>query len=668
MKERDAARPLRGASIILALLILALSQAAGQTPDGSSVGIFGAYVRNFHSADFRALPGVPNCCPRFESGAGDGSAMGLLYEFPISDRFIFSMRAAYMTQGARLTAAEVLPVDVGGVTIPAVIEHSVDVTLPSFGFEPAVHYPLGDRLAVHGGIRLALNIAPGYGQQETLVRPESGTFENGRRVRNEYEGALPEAAPFALALLAGLSYSVPLDDRGQLYAAPELSYVHGLTPVISSHTWTARSLRAGIVLRYHLGADAGQLPKQPPVPIPPSKPPSTITASISATGVIDGIEVPVRELVVEEYRSTNMYPLLPYVFFPEHSAEIPMRYSRVGSDGGFHVASLRPNSTLDVYHHLLNIIGERLLQYPEATIQLTGCNANSGVEDGNLALSEARAHAVARYLTGQWGIDPARVHTIARNLPEIPSNVNDLDGTVENRRVEIVASDPRILQPVILHTTETQCIPAELHLRPRITAGEGIRNWTVRVGLHAHPLSRYTGADEPPAVLTWDAASALRDAKDSPAAIDFDCAAEDRTGRREESDMQSLPVRYRSLSDQQRDRAIPGKEIQRYSLILFDFDRSDLGSMNNTLIPLIRSQIQPASTIRITGHTDRIGESEYNAGISLARARNTAAALGTASATLEGLGESAPLFDNDLPEGRFYCRTVIIEVETQPAK
>jgi len=160
----------------------------------------------------------------------------------------------------------------------------------------------------------------------------------------------------------------------------------------------------------------------------------------------------------------------------------------------------------------------------------------------------------------------------------------------------------------------------------------------------------------------------LRGADDSPAAIDLDCAAEDRTGRREESDMQSLPVRYRLLSDQQRDRAIPGKEIQRYSLILFDFDRSDLGSMNNTLIPLIRSQIQPASTIRITGHTDRIGESEYNAGISLARARNTAAALGTASATLEGLGESAPLFDNDLPEGRFYCRTVIIEVETQPAK
>ncbi|MBE0642903.1 MAG: OmpA family protein [Bacteroidetes bacterium] len=669
MRKPDVRNSLRRVSAIVpVLLFLAFSQSAGQTLYRSSVGIFGAYIRNFHDADFRALPGVPNCCPKFESGVGDGGALGLLYETPISDRIVFSMRAAYMTQGARLTADEVLPVAVGGVSSPAVIAHSIDVTLPSLGIEPGVYYPLGDRLAVHGGIRLALQIAPEYRQQETLIRPESGTFENGRRIRNEYAGALPEYAPLSLALVAGVSYRVPLDDRGRLSAAPEFTYIYGLTPIISSYIWTAQSFRAGIVLRYHLGADGEELPAQPPVPMPPSKPPSTIAARIAVTGVVDGIEVPVHEIVVEEYRSTNMYPLLPYVFFPEHAAEIPTRYTRVGSQGGFRVESLRPTSTLDVYHHLLNIIGERLQQYPEATITLTGCNANIGVEKGDLALSGARANAVARYLTGQWGIDSTRIDIRARNLPGIPSNVGDPDGVVENRRVEIVASDPRILQPVILHSTETQYIPAELHLRPRITAGDGIRNWAVNAGLRAHVPARYSGADAPPAVLTWDAAAALRGASDSVSRIEIGCAAEDLLGRKVEADEQSLPVRYRLLSDQQRDRTVSGREIQRYSLILFDFDRADLGTMNNTLIPLIRSEIQHASTIRITGYTDRIGESEYNTGISLARARNTATALGTQTAMLKGLGESEPLFDNDLPEGRFYCRTVIIEAETQEIK
>src|SRR4051794_24787393 len=42
---------------------------------------YGLYIDlgfNHHLADFRALPGVPNCCPQFQSGNGVGASFGLL--------------------------------------------------------------------------------------------------------------------------------------------------------------------------------------------------------------------------------------------------------------------------------------------------------------------------------------------------------------------------------------------------------------------------------------------------------------------------------------------------------------------------------------------------------------------------------------------------------------
>ena len=55
-----------------------------QSTSTERYGVFGGYSINFHTADFRALPGVPNCCPKFENGTGGGFAIGALYEFSIS--------------------------------------------------------------------------------------------------------------------------------------------------------------------------------------------------------------------------------------------------------------------------------------------------------------------------------------------------------------------------------------------------------------------------------------------------------------------------------------------------------------------------------------------------------------------------------------------------------
>jgi outer membrane protein OmpA-like peptidoglycan-associated protein len=69
--------------------------------------------------------------------------------------------------------------------------------------------------------------------------------------------------------------------------------------------------------------------------------------------------------------------------------------------------------------------------------------------------------------------------------------------------------------------------------------------------------------------------------------------------------------------------------------------------------------------VRISGYTDYTNPLDYSLRLSKARARETASALDLAKkAEVRGLGKTVLLYDTDIPEGRFYCRTVTIVVET----
>ncbi|MFZ9815008.1 MAG: OmpA family protein, partial [Candidatus Kapaibacteriota bacterium] len=66
--------------------------------------------------------------------------------------------------------------------------------------------------------------------------------------------------------------------------------------------------------------------------------------------------------------------------------------------------------------------------------------------------------------------------------------------------------------------------------------------------------------------------------------------------------------------------------------------------------------------------TDKLGEVQYNLELSETRAKTVKSFLINMQpdiniVTVKGIGISTRLFDNSLPEGRYYCRTVSIEVQ-----
>jgi outer membrane protein OmpA-like peptidoglycan-associated protein len=89
---------------------------------------------------------------------------------------------------------------------------------------------------------------------------------------------------------------------------------------------------------------------------------------------------------------------------------------------------------------------------------------------------------------------------------------------------------------------------------------------------------------------------------------------------------------------------------------------------------ILREYVLPrlfeSSDALVVGHTDVIGETQYNQTLSQSRGGNAKEDLARLAKnkynTLEskGVGEEEPLFDNRLPEGRFYNRTVQVIIET----
>jgi len=111
----------------------------------------------------------------------------------------------------------------------------------------------------------------------------------------------------------------------------------------------------------------------------------------------------------------------------------------------------------------------------------------------------------------------------------------------------------------------------------------------------------------------------------------------------------------------------------RYSIV-FDFDKAkSIAEYDKFLTTIVAPLIVDGATVAIHGHTDIIGNETYNQQLSEERAKQTQKIIERAIANsgrdnvkfeAVGFGEDAAHapFENNLPEERFYNRTVIIDI------
>jgi outer membrane protein OmpA-like peptidoglycan-associated protein len=656
-------------------------------------GAFGHYTWNLHTARFKELPSVPNCCGQFTGGSGSGFSAGLLMDIPFSRAVGISLRASYTQPSGALffdQRDDSTVIYQNGNAVQATFRHNLTATLANAGLEVFLNIkpfanPLQDGLNVMVGGRAGYVLQRTYTQNEVITDPQDVSFPETRtRIRNASTGAMPQANQISASVMAGLSYDIPLNAKHTLFLTPEVFASYGLTNVVNGLDWKVHQLRAGLALKIMPEGKRPDTTKpEPPAITPPvePRPPvaeknlppqrlDTLKASVSAVAVeYDGTEYKDITFRVEEFLSDNLRPLLPYVFFDEGSSDIPDRYDRLTSKETrqFHIDHLHNLDVLQTYHHILNIVGARMRKYSYAKLFITGCNDFATSEKGDLDLSQRRAERVRDYLMKTWSIDSTRLVLQARNLSDVPTvmGTSNFPKEVhqENRRVELYSDVYEILEPVRTADTVRTVSPPIIRFRPVVQSTQPIASWSVKAGQNKKMLKEFIGAGSPPEILDWEIAQMQENVPRAPVPMYYDLSVTDITGRTYQTTSGTAKVEQITLQKKRRER-IGDKVIDRYRLILFDFDKAAITPLQQRIIAYIKTQIKPESVVNIAGYTDYTNPLDYSQKLSRSRADAAAAALGVDAAEVKGVGKAVLLHDNAIPEGRFYCRTVSIIVET----
>ncbi len=669
---------MRGLPTLFCGLLCAAAVLAQDTA-GIRIGGTAGVNLSLHSANISGVPGTPSCCPGFSTGIGWNPFIAATGELPISSNLLVSTHLGYTGASATLTRDEQTAIIVGGVLTPGTFTHTIDASLSGIAFDPYLKMLFGQGLFITGGLQTAYWLTSAFEQREEITEPaNSGTFADASgndtksRIRNSTSGNLPDTR-LHVALAAGVGIDLPLNAEGSLLLAPAITGSFALTSIANTN-WKAHGIRLGLSLLYQRPRDVEPQLSSPgttttPVKQPPPPPPPVVVAApllFEADVVLQaqtarGTMEPVRKIVIEETISEQLTALLPYVFFDKGSAMLPARYQR-GNGIPFNERHLFGRSALDVYHHILDIIGTRMQQYPKASIDLTGCIMPDDVETEASGLAANRAQQVKAYLTSRFGIDANRVRTSSVALPKLPSNVRTADGQQENRRVEISSSDPAIVDVLQIEDTLRTTATPTVHITLPVKSAGRVTSWKLRARQGQRLVIDTSAQDAPPASLNWEplANRQRMPTTDEPIIVDFEVSNEEgRTIVRSDTiETEQITLRKKAS------RGTGTKRIDEYNLILFAFGKASLEGPNARIIELIKRRIEPSSIVIVRGHADRTGTPAVNDPLTQQRAEAVGKALNHSKVDAKGLGQREMLYDNDLPEGRFYNRTVRVRVET----
>lgn len=624
--------------LILLLTALGVSQAQETAPAPTEVtwptrltfGLGAGMNLNFAGGDY--IPLTPQDSNTFSSGFGAGPTFHLLLEIPLAESWMLAPRISFNDRSGAFTDGKTTATD------PANQQTDFAYSLQQFGLDVYGKYVINN-----------LHILFGPSFSSSMKKTYAfGTSSNASASSTE----LPGASSFFVSLGLGAGYDIPLNKKNSVWLSPELFYNLGLTNLAgdANGDLTVSTLRAALSVKFDLSPP-------PPPPPPPAEP---VELSISAKGILPNGDATNEPIIPEQAsRSRTSMPLLPYMFFDYNSANIPSRYNTDGATG-FSTESLTGKNEIEANYQMLNIIGSRMKQYPTAKLNVTGTNSNSGEERNNIQLSKRRAMAARDYLVNTWGIDPSRIIVDQRNLPELPTNPVTKAGMEENRRVEISSDDARITEPVKLESRKSEAIGETLirfETLTKNTEKANITGWKITLDQNGAPIgAAQSGNGTPPRTITMSIPDAT---KYQSQPVRYQIELTDGNGKTYSADGMTRIVR----------KTVDRDNLEKYAMLSFDFDRSEINDRARAMINLIGESItRDANGIAVKGYCDNTGADDYNQALSEARAAEAAKALRgaaklPANVTVVGSGKRDPKFTNEYPEGRMLNRRVEVSIQ-----
>lgn len=664
--ERLLSRYSRNLLLLLVVIfarVSALAQEDSISRNEWRIGVLGGLSRLYHTS---SLPLVPpqTCCGSYERGDSWGWWGGLSADYAllpqnieIGARIAFARRTLALAQSIskfeRFNGIDSYAPLVRHFAYSAVADYIMgDV---GARIQPLSAVPLYLRLSADASFALRTQIPAR--ETEQLASGTDAAYPESNALSRANTPTTPFLTQFAFGLTGALGIEIPIQTR--LLLGVEAAYRYGLGTVRKDIDWRTNSLQGALTLRWRFLPEEKKTVETPSVETPPSR--TKIAVKPLEIQSFDSKPLEIQETIV-----TQTFPLLPYIFFDSASVVVRNRYNpRIGTIAGFNENTL-PKETLQIYYHLLYIIGKRMKDNPKTTLTITG--TTDGKEWSNASqrqiLAMQRARSVASFLTGYWGIAQSRIKLATRDTPKLASSDRYTEGNEENRRAELSSTDPELLRPVVQYRfLEYTPVRSEHYITVKLQNPSEAQSYKGSMEAAGETFAVTSGVDAPPGRLPF----ALRRkfttkfAQGMSTIDSAECTLE-ITERNGDTVQAQTSIKVETIKNQY--------EVSRLNLIVFDFDRDDMLEANRLMMQsFVLDAIKPNSMVSVLGSTDRLGEARYNKELSESRARGVQDFMRRINPNIlfqevRGTGASTLPFDNDLPEGRYYCRTVSINVQT----
>ncbi len=673
---------IRHLSFVICHSILAAACVAQQSPDPTAstfhAGLRASYLENYH----HTLDAVCPTCGTYSDGKGSGYAIELFGEVPFNffRRLDLTFGAGLANRGGDFgdaTASNLTVLDPNsGTYVPLVRQSSFSASLNYLNLTGGLRIRPLARFAGYFGASIEAGIPLGksasYVETEKIISPQGVLYPGtNTTTMTDGSGVIPNIRT-SFGVSGTLGYEFPLSPI--FTASPEISYYYPLTNVESGFLWKVSSIRAGLAVRWNKPPQyiAPPPPKPEPPPVVQRDDPNALAPKLSAVSLSSA------PFHIIETTVTETFPILPYVFFDSASSVLSDRLAHLTPEEANHFKeSELPHKSLESYYNILNILGNRLREHPSTMLTINGTTDGREAKDDGKALAQARAITVRDYLVHVWGIAPERLEMTTTDAPNNPSSTEYAEGFEENRRVELSSDDDQLLKPIVHERfREETASPTSLPIQLSAASKIGVRDWHVAMrvgggnrvgGAHRGAPSvviyEASGQGSPPATIDWKPTEGQIESlakslgPNDSIYCEFDASA---TNGAQSKKMIGIPA----------NKSINPFELSRLSLIVFDFDQSAINGQNKRMISsFVAKSLYPVSTATITGSTDNLGELKRNEKLSTDRAFHVrdlvfAEKPDARITSTKGIGPSNLLYDNHLPEGRYYCRTVRIEVET----
>lgn len=680
--------------------------ALGQFSPSAQQPLFGAYahwISAIHTANFRALAGTSLSQRNtvFANGSGRGSAFGITTSIPFSSAFSnaviasrvhLGLRVGYQQYGGLLQAQRDTAVFYKGRPVEGLVQHTVDASIASVAIEPVLGFSPFGGVQFHIGGHIGVPLATTVIHRQKFIRPARTTAEPELVAGADEHGDIADIPSVRVATIVGISHAFPLDTKERLFFIPEVFVSIPISSVSTSVDWSVSTVRAGVQLLYTASAreplqrdtviqrdtvervsphaqrqrvyfaDATMsiqtereskrefiLIREQYIREHP-EPPRPLAPVLAWRAVQAGGRESAKEqaIVVEVLLAQQGVPLLPFVFFDSASSNLPYRYTQLQPADTEAFGELPTTTMTTVHRNILNIAGKKLRDGENrSTLTVTGCD--DGLGEAHTAIARQRAERVRDYLVQVWNIEPARIQLQTRSMPKHASNSETPEGAAENRRVELAFGSGETTWWTTLLQREMRLHTHSVILQPK--ARGAIASWQLVLRRHSSTLYTRSGTGSPPDTILWPPDASLAITDETPIVCTLSVRGSE--GAKEESAEAVLPV---SIVQSTLETA----PEQAYPLLLFPFGEATLSQAQKDEL-LRRVRPLSADELIVIGSTDAIGDAHYNQMLSLARAKAVAQVLGVRNVRVQGLGKGGALYDNSLPEGRFYNRMVRIE-------